>query len=364
MLCFVLATLGLLRCLAAGSRRTWVGTTLAAGAAMLSHPEIGAATVVTLPLVAWFAADGRDGRVRRSAAALAVLAGAAVVASPWWVTVLVRFGFQPFVAAAGSTQGSLLDMLRWLAVFPATAEPGLAVLATLGVLGTLGLAVTGRPLPLLWLLALIVAIPRNSATPITVPLALGVGACLDGLAAAFERVGARGPLAARAPVVVLAGWALGYAVLGNRILLGGADATLPALDREERELAAWVSEHTPPDSRFLIVTSAAEGEPDPFSEWFPALAQRVSVLTPQGLEWTGGYGARAALAVRFTRCVPEGVTCLDRLADSLPPHTHVVVGKSARGSHDLSRIFSGLLRSPAFEPVFDSPAGTVFLRRS
>ncbi len=321
---------------------------------------------MTAPLAAWFTVEGRRTRIRRVGGAVAVLAAAALLASPWWITVLLRHGIRPFLAAAASTTGSLTDLLRWLAVFPATAEPGLGVLAVLGVLGILGLAATGRPLALLWLLVLVVTVPRNSATPITIPLALGVAASLDALATAFtgrrERA-ARAKGAGSAAVVLLAGWALGYAFLENRMLLERADDVLPVLDTGERELAAWIEAHTPPDARFLIVTSAAEGEPDPFSEWFPALAGRVSILTPQGLEWTGGYNDRAALAARFQACVPEGAACIERLGRALPSFTHVLVCTQDRGSHGVLRMLGELVRSPAFERVHATPAGVVLARR-
>ncbi len=47
----------------------------------------------------------------------------------------------------------------------------------------------------------------------------------------------------------------------------------------------WVSENTAPNSRFLLLTGSSGIMSDPIQEWFPALAERESQTTMQGLEW-------------------------------------------------------------------------------
>jgi hypothetical protein len=47
----------------------------------------------------------------------------------------------------------------------------------------------------------------------------------------------------------------------------------------------WVSENTSPDSRFVLFTGSSGIMSDPIQEWFPALAERESQTTMQGLEW-------------------------------------------------------------------------------
>jgi hypothetical protein len=57
----------------------------------------------------------------------------------------------------------------------------------------------------------------------------------------------------------------------------------PALDAMQ-----WVKVNTPPDSQFLVITGNTGVMTDPLPEWFPALANRHSQNTLQGLEWTLG----------------------------------------------------------------------------
>ena len=47
----------------------------------------------------------------------------------------------------------------------------------------------------------------------------------------------------------------------------------------------WVSENTSPNSRFILFTGSSGIMSDPIQEWFPALAERESQTTMQGLEW-------------------------------------------------------------------------------
>jgi hypothetical protein len=63
------------------------------------------------------------------------------------------------------------------------------------------------------------------------------------------------------------------------------NVTLPYASRE---MMAWVRENTPAGSRFLILTGRADVMTDAAQEWFPALAERHSAATLQGLEWTLG----------------------------------------------------------------------------
>ena len=60
------------------------------------------------------------------------------------------------------------------------------------------------------------------------------------------------------------------------------------LSYASRDMMTWVSENTPTDGSFLILTGRADVMTDAVQEWFPALAERHSASTLQGLEWTLG----------------------------------------------------------------------------
>jgi hypothetical protein len=56
----------------------------------------------------------------------------------------------------------------------------------------------------------------------------------------------------------------------------------------ERSAMLWVRENTSVDSQLVILTGTSAPELDAFQEWFPALAERKSLTTFQGTEWTLG----------------------------------------------------------------------------
>lgn len=147
--------------------------------AVLSHPEFGVLSILTVALAALAMSQppgaARLARRKRWALAAGILAAAAALTAPWWVTMLTRYGLTPYRAAAGSSSSSLSGFLTGLAIFPLTAEPVLSVLGVLGIVGALVLAGSGRPFAGTWVLLAMVAVPRNSATPITAPLAVAVG---------------------------------------------------------------------------------------------------------------------------------------------------------------------------------------------
>ena len=61
-----------------------------------------------------------------------------------------------------------------------------------------------------------------------------------------------------------------------------------SLTQADRNTLTWISTHTVTNSRFVLLTGVAGPELDAFQEWFPALAERKSMTTFQGTEWTLG----------------------------------------------------------------------------
>ena len=62
------------------------------------------------------------------------------------------------------------------------------------------------------------------------------------------------------------------------------------LSYASRDMMIWVRENTPVDDSFLILTGREDVMTDAVQEWFPALAERHSASTLQGLEWILGEG--------------------------------------------------------------------------
>jgi hypothetical protein len=144
----------------------------------------------------------------------------------------------------------------------------------------------------------------------------------------------------------------------------GADP-LEALPAPEREAMAWIADQTPAGSTFLVLSPKASWEVDYVLEWFPALAQRKSVLTVQGSEWLPG-GIHARRACLYTRFRTDGMGDLDAMESWLQRmqigYTHVYVPRQVQGPLDLDDLRAALLSSARYRVLRDGPGGTVLAR--
>jgi hypothetical protein len=147
--------------------------------------------------------------------------------------------------------------------------------------------------------------------------------------------------------------------------LSAADpGKLVPLSAEERTAMAWMAAHTPPESRFLVVSGDVWAS-DRSGEWLPLLATRVSLATPQGQEWiTGGeFARRMSLHSEAQACATQDTNCLDQWAQRHPPaFTHLYLPKRAGGGC-CDSLRASLTGDSRYERVYDGAAATVYARR-
>ncbi|MDP9238050.1 MAG: glycosyltransferase family 39 protein [Chloroflexota bacterium] len=342
-------------------------TMLFGGLTLLSHMEM--TLLLLVGGCALFAAFGRsrDG-VRRS---IAIAGGALLVAAPWWMTVVARYGVSPFFAAGGSR--SVLDLRPLLQIVTLNAgnEALFPLLTLLGICGLLVCLGERRWFLPVWIAAAALAEPWVLATAVTVPLALlgGVGVTRALIPFAERVTGDTRPwLQSWAPAVVLA-IVIVYAAIAGLVATSSLSSALP---RSERQAMAWAAENTPPSSRFLVVS----GEPwwgDKASEWFPVLGQRPSVATPQGLEWlpNGRFGATRKAHELAQECAGHNSDCLTQWSVSTGvSFSHIYLSKSvprslARFNYDDCCLVlrSSLMQDPSYIAIYDGPGATIFVRR-
>ena len=343
--------------------RDAVLTAAFAAAAILSHPEATMLCGVLLAVL-WLT-RARDRASLRAGLAIAV--GIVTLAAPWWVTVLLRHGAEPFVAASRSvawSPGELAPLLLLSFTSDGYATP-LAVLAAVGAFFELS---RRRPLLPLWLLAAF-AVPRLGFRAATVPAALLVGITL-GQVVVPSLLGDRTP-GHRSRLPRLAAFLLPVFLLGHALVFVTLDAAAsaranPPLTAGERAAMSWAGANLPADARVLVVSSAPSWAEDPVSEWFPALTQRTSVVTPQGCEWLPGddYPRRVRAWESLVPCRDEGLTCLVAWLDgNRVAVSHVFVSKVPRGRLAPVRLVADLAASHRFDRVWEGPAAVVFARR-
>ncbi len=257
--------------------------------AVLSHPEVGLQTAGLCFLIWIF--FGRDRAGLRNAIILAV--GVAVCTAPWWLTTLARHGVDPFVSAAQTGIRETLAASLFHSFFSMQGSlPLLPVLSLLGLFAT----IRRREFFLVgWAFLPFFLDPRNAPAIAQYAFVLlsGEGLYLlrdefikkySGQPANDDRMWRRAVYLGNLIFVILLSYLL-YVSLASV----GALVRL-SLQQADREAMEWVKMNTPEDAQFLLLTNSGQISPmvDSYQEWFPALTQRHSLNTLQGMEWTLG----------------------------------------------------------------------------
>lgn len=357
---FLLAVLAVQQAYRLYTRREarYIATTaILAGCTALAHLEM--AILVACSSAIFFLAHGRSRRdVLRSAA---VAGGVLAVSAPWWATVILRHGLAPFLAAADDG-ANLLGGVTRLAFLLLTAEPYFPLLGLLSLLGALLCVAQRRLLLPIWVMVLFLLDPRSAHATASVPLALLAGIGLVEVVLRTVEKHARAASGSVPPLAVIGvgGFAAIYALVAALVPEG---RLLTALSAEEREAMAWVTEHTPPGSTFVVVTGDRWPQ-DRSSEWFPVLAERRSVATVQGMEWSEGFSDTIERSEALQECASEGLECLEAwAAEHQVSFTHLYVAKRPPIAHDMpdSRaLLRALGKSARYVPIYNGPGATIF----
>ena len=307
-----------------------VAATIVCGAlVVLSHPEAALHTAAVC-LLLWLL-HGRSRRASRDAGIVAL--GVVALSAPWWIPVLSWHGLGPILAAGGTGFHSVAVLFYPLFMM-FTEEPAMTLVAALAAIGFfLALARRRYFIPALLILPFAVD-PRSAATVATVAAAL-LGAealhriVLPGIAAAV-RVNPSDksepyfrPAASRAAIIYLEGFLLLMAVYA------GTQLAQVRVSTANRTAFDWISQTTPPASRFLVLTGDTELFCDPVQEWFPALTNRISATTLQGHEWIGDgrFAETMAGLQRMQLCMQtaDPATCVVREARALRSRVRLCV---------------------------------------
>ena len=268
----------------------WLGAGVCLGLTVLTHPQAGLFAAVSLALVTLAFARSRPAWWRMIAAA----AVAVLLAAPWLLLVVARYGPEPPFSAGGTSlnlvQSALLPRHRKARPTSRSGSSPPAWRPRRGLLARRRDAPSSRP-----------GRPSSSSPTrgppqpyVSVPLSLlaAVG-LLDVVVARLGRVegdlvGAPDwptPLLRRRSVRAVVALALAFAMM-SASLAPYVLSPMATLSADARSAMAWSRDALPTSARVVVVTGRSWYE-DATSEWFPYLADRVSVATVQGYEWMG-----------------------------------------------------------------------------
>ena len=286
--------------------RAFVYCSLFLSMAALSHMEWGITGVVTVSLIILSKQFSR----RRFVLVIALGAVVLIMTSPWWITLLIRYGLDPFLAASKTSEwepSKFQNILSILNIF--NDELGGIPLSVLAIIGWL-LSVVRKDwfLPV-WLVAIFLTTPRHGPTAAAMPLAILASV---GLAQFIM------PLLIQAAVStkntfnivqvflsklnrnntfyqrLLPNYVIGSCIIAVMYILlmtkihYSKYTPLVALTETERSAMVWLKNNTPSESEFVVLSGSFSWQDDRVAEWFPVLADRKSLTTAQGLEWIRG----------------------------------------------------------------------------
>ena len=391
LLCAILALWAVHRMYARRDWRRYLPLALLfSSATVLSHVETG--WFLAFSIAIFWATFGRYRQSILPSVALAL--GTLVLTAPWWVTVIaLHDGLEPFRAAQQSGGNALTDggvrmyVGLSLARVVATSEPWYPLLGTLGLLGAFVTVVSRRYYLLAWWVAIIVLDPRAFPTLVSLPVSLLAGIAIaellvptlarlatgddvppangSGNGHRASRIPAEFVRIARSPAGGVLAVLFVFALVGSLVTkpgLAGEGYFLRPLSHGERDAMAWVAEHTDPDARVLVIPRGS-WETDKEGEWFPVLAQRLSVTTVQGYEWVpdDGFRERQAMYWAAYECGFRTTACLDQWLRDYPEgrFTHIYVPRF-EGVQCCSTLTRSLNQDSRYTRVYEDDGGTIW----
>lgn len=293
---FMLLTLAtLVRLYEENRRRDVLLAGFLGGLAVMSHPEAAVHTFVSAVFLWLMLSRKRTTFISSILVGMIVL----IVTAPWWVTVLRYHGMQPLIN--GALTGKNVLAVFHLLFFVFTEEPYATVIAILGLLG-IGLSLARREYLLpLWMVIPFFVEGRSAPGPASIPLAMLAAIGFTDVVLAAIQISA-GKIR---PAADGSGQAAGehsepISSIERNISLYlmlylifsayqfGFQLSSATLYSPDQEAMNWISQNTPTDARFLVLTGTTSVSCDSVLEWFPALTDRQSVYTVQGTEWTQG----------------------------------------------------------------------------
>jgi hypothetical protein len=353
----LLALSQILRCYTTGHTRYVLTAGALVGLTILTHLEMTFFLFFSaLVISAYF---GRS-RAALSRSVIIALMGA-VIASPWWITLMLRDGIDPWLSTGSSRSMFSPDVLGTVFLtFRLTAQPLFDVMGILGVAGLFICLLRRNWFLPTWLFSVALLMPWMLPRLGAPALSLLVAVAVTELIAPMLKEAQIHPVVPRAMAVV-------FVVYGALAGIHAAPQILSALSVDELDAMRWSEANTPEASRFLVVDGREWGT-DHIAEWFPVLAARKSVGTMQGTEWLGGFNKRVRVHEELERCRQQDAGCLEDLESVGWDFTHVYVSREVprtqrQQSDDCCRALrEALRRDPHYQLVYDGPGASIFAR--
>jgi len=256
-------------------------TILFGACAVLSHPQTALHAALGGALIFLFYGRNKRGII----SALIVGTGVALLTAPWWLTVFLRHGLEPFISA-GQTSQRTFEYYLALLTFNGLGDYLFIPTLLFALIGIWIIFKRREFFLVTWVLLAYLIDPRGGDGIALLALSMLAGMGLLKLSAWISRSDSdqpEGVMMKRASQILVFGAAF-YFILTASI----SDFQLlnTSLKPEDIQMIEWVNSNVKDGKTFLLSTGREFSMSDPMQEWFPALTKQHSATTLQGLEWT------------------------------------------------------------------------------
>lgn len=247
-----------------------------------------------------------------------------VLIAPWWGTVIAQHGISPFINASKVGSFSLLTTVAYIFGLTPTQDLNEIIFTLAGLAGAAILISRRDWLLSVWWLTFVVLDPRSTQRSVTIPIALLAGVAID---EAFRWLNRNLPVFKKKPQAQseqgqsVVNSSLKFLLIFILIFVFFTDMVgkytghsfLVSVNPQNRQAMEWVKQHTPTESRFLVISNPTSWSVDIIGEWFPTLAERKSLLTAQGMEWLPDKAQAKTIKElgKISGCRMKGLNCLE-----------------------------------------------------
>ncbi|MFZ0533716.1 MAG: glycosyltransferase family 39 protein [Anaerolineales bacterium] len=333
---------------------------------VLSHPE---AAFQTAGICLWFLLFAPKKR-NNFIVGMQIVGAIILLTSPWWITLLARYGIEPIRSALGTGGAGIAGSFMW----PFTnfaEEQFLPVITITALWGAIFKLYQKEFLLPVWICIPFLLSHRSAPSYAIIPLALlGTIAISKLLIPTFaasrdktlmpeDNQDEKTNSIKKVVVGILIIYALSSAFLWSMMTMKNY-----VVSKENQKAMQWVGISTPLDAHFLLLTGESNSGLDEVQEWFPALAERVSVTTIQGKEWQPGN--QFNLAADSTKqlqyeCPFASVTCIEAWGEKNQiEYDYVYVENTANSPYSLP-IVDSLSTASDYNLVYTSPEKEILI---
>jgi hypothetical protein len=309
----------------------------------LTHPEAAIFAFLSLFLAVIFSQKKTQELIRFCVVSLLTV----VITSPWWMTLLMRYGTGPFLEAR-LTGGNFQAVANYIFSFSFLEQSMLDILGVFCFLGFFYHLSQKKFYYPVWVLALIIINSRSASRFTVVPLSILATSLLFDIIFPFVK-----NIYKQSINKTLRSFSLLFIVfyisLSSLIAPFSSDWRIPVVLKKHREAMEWIKNNTDKNSKFLVIPAEHNGNwaKESVMEWFPVLAQRQSLATVQGSEWLKGEAIlRLYEYFSLLECRTASAACL-RLwtVDYQKTYTHVYISKESNLVKGYPRCCDSLLAS-------------------